>query len=154
MTRHDESCPGCGLAGSGVEGARHPYIGASAACWACYGELLAGGFGGHVSVDTYAVQHPGVEERRSIQSVAVHLISLCALLERDASPSAAPNLIRRALAKPRGWRWLPIGQPIGTITVAHVVEGHSDAPAWATDVWHAWSGFHDEVRAWLDDMWD
>ena len=33
-----------------------------------------------LSVDTYAVQHPGVPERRSIQSVAVHLMCLCLVL--------------------------------------------------------------------------
>jgi hypothetical protein len=41
-----------------------------------------------LAVDAYAVQHPGTTERRAVQSVAVHLISLYFVLER-ASPTEA-----------------------------------------------------------------
>src|SRR5689334_17173258 len=76
------ACPGCGLVLAEHDGPTHAYIGASPACWAKYGELLVREFGElrnpevhRLSVDTYAVQHPGVPERRSIQSVAVHLMA-------------------------------------------------------------------------------
>ena len=66
----------------------HPYIGASPACWATFGEVLAREFGdvtfGRVhrqTVDVYAVQHPGDDDRRQRQSVALHLVGLCHWLE-------------------------------------------------------------------------
>jgi uncharacterized protein DUF5946 len=54
----------------------HPYIGAAAACWALFGELSARRSEEPASIarlatDTYAVQHPGVPERRAIQSVGL-----------------------------------------------------------------------------------
>jgi hypothetical protein len=68
-------CPGCRLVLSDHDGPTHPYIGASPACWALYGWLIAREFNNppyfsvhQMSTDTYAVQHPGVPERRTIQS--------------------------------------------------------------------------------------
>ncbi len=131
-------------------GATHPYIGASAGCWEAYGALLATARGEQLVVDTYAAQHPGVEERRSIQSVAVHLMSMCAVIERGASAADAVPLIRRILSGPGDWQWLPHRPPIGSITVVDVLAEQADVPAWSADVWRAWSPHHDTVRAWLD----
>src|SRR5919107_2005544 len=76
---------------------------------------------GRLLGDAYAVQHPGVPERRAIQSVCVHLILLCATLERDWPPDRAVQLRRRALARPPvAWRWLDPDLPLGTLTVASV----------------------------------
>jgi hypothetical protein len=114
-----------------------------------------------VVVDTYAVQHPGVPERRSIQSVAVHLVSLCAVLERGWPPG--PDLLRRALRRPAGSRWLDHEQPIGANTVADVVTAEDPverarrAWGWARDVWGAWEPHHPVIRAWVDAVvgpWD
>lgn len=115
-----------------------------------FGELLAGPGGGALAVDAYAVQHPGVEERRAVQSVAVHLLDLCSILERGGDPGEAPDLIRGAIARSPGWTWLPVSQPIGTITVSDVLAGRRDVAQWADDVWDAFAPHHDQVRAWLD----
>ena len=155
-------CPGCGLALPAVEGPTHAYIGASPACWARYGELLVreyGEFGNpaihRLSVDTYAVQHPGVPERRSIQSVAVHLMGLCLVLERGWAP---PDVTRRMGAFVERARpvWLEPPVPNGSLTVEHALSA-SDAAShevrvreWATDVWSSWSPHHAQVSAWLD----
>ena len=77
-------CPGCGALVPDVPGLPHPYIGASAGCWEIFGQILAKEYGDYgypitthqLTVDAYAVQHPGQPERRSIQSVNSHLISL------------------------------------------------------------------------------
>ena len=45
-------------------------------------------------------QHPGDgADRRDRQSVFVHLVSLCAVIERGASPSRSPDLLRAVLAR-------------------------------------------------------
>jgi hypothetical protein len=144
------ACPGCGLRTEVAEGPTHAYIGASAGCWARYGELLAHGIGGQLAVDTYAVQHPGVEQRRAGQSVAVHLMSICAALERGSPAHRAVPLIRRALASRPAWPWLPLETPVGSVTVVDVLDGSSSVDDWARDVWGAWQVHHQTVRAWLD----
>ena len=82
------ACPGCGLVLPARDGPAHPYIGASPACWALFGELLAREYADpryrrvhRTTVDAYATQHPGVPERRSVQSVALHLAGLLLVFE-------------------------------------------------------------------------
>jgi hypothetical protein len=155
-------CPGCGLTLPASDGPTHAYIGASAACWALYGELLAREyedaelFARHqLTVDTYAVQHPGVEERRSAQSVGLHLMTLCLVLERGADPADGPLLHRRLVKRP-AWEWLEPPQPNGAMTVADVLtamsaEDHRRLVGdWATDVWATWHVHHELVRMWVD----
>ena len=149
MTTEPELCPGCGLGTDPVDGPSHAYIGASAGCWQRYGELLAGGPGGELVVDTYAAQHPGVEQRRSVQSVAVHLMVLCAVLERGHEGDLV-QLRRQVLAGDRAWSWLALQPPIGTVTVDDVLAGDSTPDEWAVDVWEAWAPHHGTVGTWLD----
>jgi hypothetical protein len=154
------ACPGCGLVVPPVDGPTHPYIGASAGCWALFTELSVlplGSFAsGELLTDAYAVQHPGVPERRAIQSVCVHLILLCATVERQWPSSRAVWLRRRALAQPSPWRWFDVGLPVGTLTVAHPFAAENADQrgqrlwGWATGVWAAHRDHHDEVRGWLD----
>jgi hypothetical protein len=99
----ETTCPGCGVvlpAGPGLP--QHPYIGASPECWAKFGELLAreyehpAYFHVHqVTVDAYAVQHSGKPERRTIQSVALHLMTLAMVLEDGLDPRQGPWLHKR-----------------------------------------------------------
>jgi Family of unknown function (DUF5946) len=143
-------CPGCGLVAEPAQGPTHSYIGASPGCWALHGQLMVAGLGpGQLVTDTYAVQHPGVPQRRAIQSVCVHLVSLCAALERGWPPHRGPDLLRRALAAPPGWRWLDPQPPLGTITVADVLGGRP-VHDWAQDVWTAYEPHQATVRGWLD----
>lgn len=147
------TCPGCGLVTPDLSGESHPYIGASRGCWERYGELLATGRGGQLAVDTYAAQHPGVEERRSIQSVAVHLMGICAVLERGAHPADGVALLRRALEGPHGWHWLEVRRPVGTMTVSDVLEAEGRGVVvrrWALSVWSAYAAHHETIREWLD----
>lgn len=67
------SCIGCGAAVPSTDGPTHAYIGASPGCWACYGQVLTKEYSDYrfapvhrLTVDTYAVQHPGKPERRAM----------------------------------------------------------------------------------------
>jgi hypothetical protein len=112
---------------------------------------------GQLLTDAYAAQHPGVPERRAIQSVCLHLILLCAPLERQWRAQRAVHLRRRALARPpTAWRWLDPQLPLGSLTIAHVATA-ADATqrsarlrTWAEDVWSAYGAHHCEVRRWVD----
>lgn len=155
-------CPACGLLLPPHDGPVHPYIGASPACWAQYGQLLACEYGPlgmpavhRLTVDAYAVQHPGVLERRSVQSVALHLIALHLVLDRGEAPQHVTGLLGRLLPRLPELRWLPPPQPNGTLTVRDVVTAdprdHARAvTAWARDVWDAWTLHHPVVIAWLE----
>jgi hypothetical protein len=90
------------------------------------------------------------EQRRAAQSVDVHLISVCAALERGSRAHRAVPLIRRTLASRPAWLWLPLDTPVGRVTVADVLDGSSSVDDWARDVWGAWHVHHETVRAWLD----
>lgn len=156
-------CPGCGLVLPEHDGPIHAYIGASPACWSLFGEVLAREFSDpdyfrihQITVDTYAVQHPGKPERRSIQSVALHLMTLYLFLERGVTATEGPTLHTRMNANKPPFHWLEPPQPNGRLTIAHVHEAttadeHEErVMAWARDIWAAWKPHHAVVREWLD----
>jgi hypothetical protein len=163
MSEATSACPGCGLELPAHDGPSHAYLGASPACWALYGELIAREYGElryppshRLTVDVYAVQHPGRAERRAIQSVAVHLIALCLVLERGVATVKVRGLMDRVLARRPPLEWLEPPEPNGTVTVRDVLasrdlaEHAANVERWARDVWEAWSSHHERVRAWLE----
>src|SRR3954469_23922077 len=97
-------CMGCGGFFPDMEGPGHRYMESSPGCWAAYGEVLAREYGNpaphaqthRLGVDAYAVQHPGQPLPQSIQSVAVHLIRLCLLLECGLEMSRANDAMLKA----------------------------------------------------------
>ena len=158
-----QTCAGCGLVLDRDDGPTHAYIGASPACWSLYQQLTAsplvravGSRPRRLVDDTYAVQHPGTPERRSVQSVAVHLMGLCVLLEGDGtSRRLLPVLGRRPARRTLDLHWLEPPRRNGRLTVRSVLEaGSGDAHAaivesWAREVWAAWRPHHETVRGWL-----
>lgn len=156
-------CWGCGAPVPDVDGPTHAYLGASAGCWAIYTEILARqiadvalGRARLLSVNAYAVQHPGHRERRTAQSVAVHLSGLCLALERDADDATITRRMS-ALADARSEHpWLEPPASLGELTILDVVRArgadeHAEVVGrWARSAWGAWGDHHDIVRAWLD----
>lgn len=89
-----ERCPGCGGLFTPVNGPTHRYMISSPGCWERYGELLAREYSDpalmvthRLSVDTYAVQHPGDLSRRAIQSVGLHLARLMLQIDHPLPPA-------------------------------------------------------------------
>ena len=159
------TCPGCGLALPVYGGPTHAYVGASPACWRLFSKLSADPFARRegtrlrrLVVDAYAAQHPGTEHRRATQSVAVHLMGLCVLLERDGvSRRLTPVLGRMPARKTMDLHWLAPPDFRRCMTAADVLAAGPDddayapaAEAWANSVWAAWRPHHDTVRGWLD----
>jgi hypothetical protein len=110
-----------------------------------------------LALDTYAVQHPGTPQTRSVQSVAIHAMGLCVLLERGGeTPRIAPVLGFRQTRRAPSLYWLDPPCPNGTLTVqtalaADGAESYASAvEAWAADVWAAWEQHHSTIRGWLD----
>jgi hypothetical protein len=154
-----EPCAGCGRLYPPIEAPTHAYIGASPACWAHYGELLALEYGDarlmrwhRLTVDAYTAQHPGFPGRRSAQSVHVHLAGLYLTLERGLDGRAVARAMQR-LADGRAYAWLdppPLATEAG---VPELIEAAGEAAygdrarAWAEGVWRAWAPHHPAIRA-------
>jgi Family of unknown function (DUF5946) len=160
----DGACPGCGLVLSGPAGPTHAYLGASGACWELYQRLARPSSAQpdtarvrRLLQDAYAAQHPGIRQRRSVQSVAVHLMDLCLLLERDGEVRRlVPVLGRMPPRRTLDLHWLEPPKARGIMTVVDALDANAgeDRTAgverWARDVWAAWEPHHATVRAWLD----
>ena len=134
----------------------------SPGCWSVYGEVLAceysdpAYFAVHrLTVDAYAVQHPGSTDRQSIQSVGLHLVRLCLFLEHGLVADRANDAMLEAGKQKKSFTWLEPPATMGPITAADVAaaqtaEDHTTrVRSWARSVWEAWSVHHDMVRSWL-----
>jgi CTP:molybdopterin cytidylyltransferase MocA len=164
LERLAPACPGCGMHYLPVDApTTHPYIGASAACWARFSELLAreysdvayGRLHRH-SVDVYSVQHPGRDERRERQSVAVHLIGLCHWLEHGLEAAQLTPITQRLASEDRAWPWLepPTTFPVTVPDVLRARDGLEHGRLvrrWAETTWDAWGAHRDLVRGWASE---
>ena len=153
-------CPGCGVLLPETDGPVHAYIESSPACWAIYGEVLARQYSdpalmvmNRLTVDAYAVQHPGRPSRQSMQSVGVHLVSLQLMLELNVSPEEATHAIDRLITSTT-FTWLEPPASKGELSVADVYQTTSTQQhvervrVWARSAWEAWSAHHRQVRSW------
>jgi hypothetical protein len=134
----------------------------SPACWAAYGEVLAREYADQayfavhrLSVDAYAVQHPGHPSPQAVRAVAVHLVRLCLLLERGLPMQRANAAMLKASEREESYVWLEPPTSRGSMTVTDVwkaegVEAHMAAVRrWAESAWTAWAPHHATVRSWV-----
>ena len=152
----------CGARVSAGDGPVHSYMHAAPGCWELYCSLedWKASLSGSAAVtavqqlvDLYAVQHAANPERRNRQSVAVHLMSLCASLERGM-----PGVTLRRVMGEWTHHDYPVLEPrpasfsvtIRDIAEAPVAERSAVIGAGARASWEAWSAHHDQVRLWLD----
>ena len=106
-----------------------------------------------LSVDAYAVQHPGEQSDASASRVGMHLVSLYAQLMLDASHRDLKQ-IRRQAAETIEFRWLPPPEMSVQLGVRHALkadspEAHRErVQAWALSVWRAWHPHSEQVMSW------
>ncbi len=152
-------CYGCGALVSSADELPHKYIGANQGCWDLYGQILAKEYGEYnypelthrLTVDTYAIQHPGTPSRQSIQSVNVHLISLYLILLKGFDGKNATNKMGLILSNNPKFEWLEPPIPNGSKTVIDVLtatnqdEHEKKVREWAEDVWNCWFSKHEQT---------
>jgi hypothetical protein len=157
-------CPGCGASAPAGPGLTHEYVASSAGCWRTFGEIQADEalrFGyppAHgLVVDAYMAQHPGDgTNRRDRQSVFVHLVGLCAVLERHLPPARVIDVFRRVLRGRDDFPLLERASSPGAPTVLHLVgardlaDYEGRARAWASAVWETWADQRPVIRSVLD----
>jgi hypothetical protein len=133
----------------------------SPGCWAAYGEVLEREYSEvtlatnhRLTVDAYAVQHPGRPSPQSIQSVCLHLVSLHLVLERAVDHSTATGILPQLAAHKETFHWLEPPDSLGELTVNQVlaatsaVEHRKAVVDWANSVWQAWATHHPVIRNW------
>ena len=155
-------CIGCGGLVPRMEGPTHRYLESSPGCWHVYGEVLSREYTDpafaalhRLTVDSYAVQHPGRPSPQSIQSVCVHLMSLCLVLERGVDVGYATRAMQAAVREKNRFVWLTPPPSLGAVTVVDVAAASTPAQhnpkvrIWAESAWSAWAEHHATVRGWL-----
>jgi len=154
-------CIGCGGLVPRMEGPTHRYMESSPGCWYLYGQVLARDYADpglravhRLTTDTYAVQHPGRPSPQSIQSVCVHLMSLCLVLERGLASSYATRVMDAATKTKDRFHWLAPPASLGALTVLDAADATpAEYPArvreWALSAWTAWAGHHATIKGWL-----
>ena len=160
-----EACPGCGLAAKKTDGPVHRYLGSTAYCWAKYGELLAREYQDFeymkvhdLTVDTYALQHPGGESPQTISSSNVHLASLYAYFERGVPVSELSKIKQNVVRLKDQFVWLPPPEEPAGVTVADILQArsageHSESIThWARAVFDTWRDNHGTASDLLDKM--
>jgi len=153
-------CPGCGSHLAAVDGPTHAYMTSSPACWAAFNAVIAREFADpalmtvhRLSVDAWAVQHPGDGSRRAIQSVGLHLARLWVQLDRGLTGEAA-NTAMLGFARRKGELAALPPRSAYAMTVADVVgaeqrDAHLAAVRrWSGSVWADWSDQHAFIRRW------
>ena len=151
-------CPQCGVELPDNDGPTHRYFGASPACWAAYGKVLEreyadpSFFKNHrMTVDAYALQHPGDKSSQSVQSVNIHLISATLIFKYNTPPHRAYHAMTKisAASKQKNlFKWLNPPADLGEITVLNILpmtqlNDHLDhVQAWAHSAWQAWEEQH------------
>ncbi len=155
-------CFACGAAVPAIEGPTHRYMASSPGCWAIYGGILALEYSNalyaknhRLTVDAYAVQHPGEPSRQAIRSVCMHLCTLCAVYECGLTSRDATALLQ-SLAERTDYQWLEPPPSSGDVTVADVQaapgprEHLEKVDEWARSAWAAWRLHHGTVRKWVE----
>ncbi|MCV3273890.1 DUF5946 family protein [Roseobacter sinensis] len=146
-------CEGCAGRFAAIDGPLHDYLTVSAGCWARFGQALAMHYSDHrywpahqLLTDAYVLQHSRGNDRRSIQSVHVHLAALYAqLCLGHAEPRSIA--LRRALAefdfKPLSKAWPIPRRSIETVELAPPEQHLPAVKDYAWSVLEDWEPFHD-----------
>lgn len=161
MTGATQRCPGCGSVLPAQDGPTHDYMLSSPACWAAFGVVLAREYENpalmdvhRLTVDTWAVQHPGDGSRSAIQSVAMHLCRIRLQLEDGYAGLRANDAMKKLTLLKAELPELPARSSY-RVTVADV--RNAIAPAaheaairrWAAATWEDWADQHGFVADYL-----
>jgi len=163
MTSHlaESQCPGCGLlmpAGNSIP--YDGYFNASDECWSLFTEVIGREFSNavlfgqvhHLTVEAYAVQHPG--GLHPDKSIDIHLAGLYLMMERNVAPSDVAPCMQKLAERVRDWPHLDPPPPDAwkqTIFDVAMADDHVAAVReWSAGVWAAWSSQRDRVVALVD----
>lgn len=155
----------CGLKNDIDYGPVHKYLASSPSCWAKFGEVLAREYENHeymsvhaLTVDAYALQHPGQDNPQTRNSANVHLGSLYGYFKLGKSVGELSD-IKQALTKQKTvFTWLKPPDDLTEITVADVLAAntaseHCDmVKKWAAYIFNRWEMHHPVIADLLENV--
>ena len=161
MKTQTNKCSGCGAVFEEIDGPTHRYMISSPACWQAFGKLLAAEYSApalmathRLSVDAYAVQHPGGHSRQAIQSVGLHLARLLIQLDRPLAPQETNEVMLKFGRRKKTLQYLAPPASFD-FTIADVVphigaQTHSETVRyWAQSACASWRDHHPYIQAWI-----
>ena len=157
-------CPSCGYPGM-AETPGHPYLAASPACWAQYGEVLAREYSDRAYwpshrrlVDAYCGHHSIGSDRRARQSLYVHLAGLMLHFEDGCGDADIRDFLGRTAKSGEPFAELAPPAAIHDVRLDEV-HGAPDADAhhasvarYARAVFDVWSPHHGAFRGLIERM--
>jgi hypothetical protein len=134
----------------------------SPACFAAFNRVLAAEYElprlrqvNRLTVDTWAVQHPGPhDDPRAVQSTGLHLARLMLQIEQPRPPRET-NAVMLDFARHKSTLEYLTPPNEFTATVADVVTSAATADhvdlvhLWAAATWKDWTTAHRYIRAWV-----
>lgn len=153
-------CHSCGAeTPPSTTGVTHAYLDASPGCWARYGEVLAREYSNiqyfavhPITVDAYAIQHPGTESPQTINSATLHLASLYAYYQNHVEMSQLSQLKQYLTQRKDRFQWLPPPADLGHMTINHIwqaetAEQHREfVLQWGEIVLDCWHDYHSYLQ--------
>lgn len=147
-----------------VDGPAHEYMTSSPACFKLFTNILAFEYGDlslivshRLTVDTYAVQHPGSEKsRQQIQSVGLHLARLGVQLASPLPPKET-NDVMLGFSKHKSTLVFLDPPARFSLTVADVepyaggAEHAAKVQYWAAQTWNDWAKHHSYIQEWIEE---
>jgi hypothetical protein len=158
-----EACIGCGAVFPHEDGPLHPYMLSSAACFRHFTNALAAEYSDpalmethRLTVDTFAVQHPGLKtDRRAIQSVGLHLTRLKIQLSGQYTPYETNDIMLGLGEFKHEMHYLEPPTEF-KITIKELsnhlaTEKHPNfVRDWAEVTWTDWSDHHPTIQKWIN----
>jgi hypothetical protein len=144
-----------------IDGPVHLYMKSTPGCWAAFGKALVREYENPriftavhwFTVDTYAAQHPGSNDRKAVQSVNVHLLRLYCILEKGWKPESVTRIMKKLLLEKADFNYLEPPSFEGALNVSYLAEAAGDddyikrAKEWAGNIWSLWKEKHiDEIN--------
>jgi hypothetical protein len=159
MISEPTTCPECFATIANIDGASHAYLPTPAGCWSLFNEVLVKEYSQReywqahrLTVDAYCAQHASGDDRRQIQSVAIHLAALYLNFEKHYSNERIAQsmdlLIKRHKNK---FPMLSTPSFAGTLNITSLLaaaspeQHHSLSLNWAQSVWQAWRHEHETI---------
>jgi hypothetical protein len=127
----------------------------SAGCWSSYGKVLEREYSNidyffihALTVDAFALQHPGIENSQTISSVKVHLASLYNYFKLGV-PLDKLSHVRKLIVKHKeSFIWLKPPKDLTSITTSNIlmaksaIEHHELVTKWARYIFAQWHKYH------------
>ena len=152
-------CPGCGAELAAGALPYRGYYHTSAECWSEYTHVLAVEYQDtalfaqvhQLTVDAYAVQHAGGPHPD--KSVAVHLVGLYLVLERDFKSFDVPPRLQALASVVTKWPHFEVPKCRALLTAHDLAKAGSPREhatrvrEWAEQIWSMWSAHHPAIAS-------